>query len=79
MILINRNEKPRETVYYISACILSELKKQKKILDLECFYNEFSSKYSFVNNHDNFIYALNFLYLINKIDYIDEEGIVYVN
>lgn len=79
MILINKNEKPCETVYYISACVLKEIKNQKKIFNLEQFYNDFSSKYSFVNNHDNFIYALNFLYLLNKIDYIDKEGIVYVN
>ncbi len=79
MILINKNEKPCETVYYVSACILKEIKKQKKIFNLEQFYNEFILKYSFVNNYDNFIYALNFLYLLNKIDYVDKEGIIYVN
>lgn len=79
MILINKNEKPCETVYYVSACILKEIKKQMKIFNLEQFYNEFILKYSFVNNYDNFIYALNFLYLLNKIDYVDKEGIIYVN
>lgn len=79
MILINKNEKPCETVYYISSCALKEIKEKKKISNLEKFYNDFSLKYPFVNNHDNFIYALNFLYLLNKIDYIDKEGIVYVN
>ncbi|MDD2494554.1 MAG: hypothetical protein PHE29_05100 [Tissierellia bacterium] len=79
MILINKNEKPYKTVYYISACILKEIKQKKKVFNLEEFYNDFIVKYSFSNNHDNFIYALNFLYLLNKINYIDKEGITYVN
>ncbi len=79
MILINKNERPCETIYYISACLLKEVKYQQKVFDLEKFYEEFILKYPFANNHDNFIYALNFLYLLEKIDYIDKEGIIYVN
>lgn len=79
MILINRNEKPCDTVYYISACILKKIKDKNKIKDLEGFYNEIMSDYKLQISHDNFIYALNFLYLLNKIKFNDEEEIVYVN
>lgn len=79
MIIINKNEKPCDTVYYISACILKEIKKKTKIFDLDEFYNEITTQYKLKENHDNFIYALNFLYLLKKIDYNDKEEIVYVN
>lgn len=79
MIIVNKNAKPKNTIYYISACILSELKLKKNISDLEVFYNDVCLKYNLDIKHDNFIYALDFLYLIKKVDYNSKEEFIYVN
>lgn len=78
MLLINKNEKPIDTIYYISACVFSEIRKEKIITDIDKFYYEVKSKYFLNSNYDNFIYAINFLYLINKVDF-QKEALIYVN
>lgn len=76
MLLIDRDSKPEETIFYISVQIFSRIKKQKKIkiADLDKMYDEIDSKEPYFK----FNFALDFLYLLNKVNIVGDD-IVYVS
>ncbi|MDD2518711.1 MAG: hypothetical protein PHG18_02355 [Bacilli bacterium] len=78
MMIVNRNAKPRETIYYVSACVLKEIKVEHKIGNIELLYEKTKSKYKLNIKYNTFIHSLDFLFLINKIDFLGGE-INYVN
>lgn len=77
MILLDRNNKPENTVYYLAALSYGFISKNKG-LDYSELYEKLSEK----NNHKDinfefFSLALNFLFLVDKIS-VDEKGGLYV-
>lgn len=64
MLLINKNVKPTQTIYYLSVLVYKQLKSnQYHIREL---YNEILKINNEIKYHD-FLYALNFLFLVDKI------------
>ena len=66
-MLINRNKRPRDTIYYIAGCILIEI--QKRSMTLDKLYEIIKKSYNDVLEYKDFILALNFLFLIEKISF----------
>jgi len=75
-MLIDKDSKPEDTILYLSAQILLKLKKLGRInlALLESFYEEINEKQPYFK----FNLALNFLYLINKVE-IEGGDLVYVS
>ncbi len=64
MLLINKNVRPTQTIYYLSVLVYKQLKSnQYHIREL---YNEMLKINNEIKYYD-FLYALNFLFLVNKI------------
>lgn len=64
MLLINKNVRPTQTIYYLSVLVYKQLKSnQYHIREL---YNEMLKMNNEIKYYD-FLYALNFLFLIDKI------------
>ncbi|KYG58818.1 ABC-three component system middle component 6 [Planococcus maritimus] len=75
MLLIDRDSKPEETIFYLSARLLLEIKKKEKInvVFIDSLYEEVDSKQPAYKHN----LSLNFLFLINKIK-IENGDLVYV-
>ena len=64
MLLINKNVRPMQTIYYLSVLVYKQLKSnQYHIREL---YNEILKINNEIKYYD-FLYALNFLFLVDKI------------
>lgn len=64
MLLINKNVRPTQTIYYLSVLVYKQLKSnQYHIREL---YNEILKINNEIKYYD-FLYALNFLFLVDKI------------
>lgn len=64
MLLINKNVRPTQTIYYLSVLVYKQLKSnQYHIREL---YNEMLKINNEIKYYD-FLYALNFLFLVDKI------------
>ena len=64
MLLINKNARPTQTIYYLSVLVYKQLKSnQYHIREL---YNEILKINNEIKYYD-FLYALNFLFLVDKI------------
>ena len=77
MILLDRNNQPKNTVYYLSAVIYGYLKKNGSIglIDL---YKRISNKVLKRKlNFEFFSLAVDFLFLIDKVD-VNNKGDIYV-
>lgn len=70
-MIINRDAKPKETIYYTSACILKILNEHKR--DVETLFTTTKKEIGIEVNYTTFLLSLNFLFLINKIDFDKEE------
>lgn len=75
MLLIDRDSKPQDTIFYISALVLNKIKELKRI-EIALLDNIF---YAINPKHPMYKYqlALNFLFLADKV-YLDNGEIVYV-
>lgn len=72
-MLIDRDSKPKDTIYYISGCILSSLKSKNNEVDK--LFEEIQKKYNVSLEYNLFLLALNFLFLINKVE-ISKKGVL---
>ncbi|MFI3116930.1 ABC-three component system middle component 6 [Streptococcus suis] len=72
-LIIERDSIPKNTIYYISGCIIAILRREQYDVDnlFEKICDEFNESLEFTN----FILSLDFLFLINKIN-ISEKGIL---
>ena len=61
MLLINKNVKPSKTIYYIATLVYKYLNNSS--LSVKQLYENIQNS----NESIDYIYALNFLYLIEKI------------
>ncbi len=74
MIIINKDAKPRDTVYYISCCAFGALKRHGSV-DLKRLYEIVKNSYDLIDlNYTSFQLSVNFLFLVNKIE-LDREKI----
>lgn len=75
-MLIDKDSKPIDTVFYLSIKLNNEIKSQGKIRisELEKLYDKIDSK----QPHSKFVLALDFLYLLSKIK-IKGDDLVYVH
>ncbi|MEG0619234.1 MAG: hypothetical protein RR557_08045 [Bacilli bacterium] len=69
-MLIVTDQSPIDSVYYLSACCFTELGLNKD-LSIISLYEIVKEKYNVDLQYNRFILAINFLFLFNKIDYID--------
>jgi hypothetical protein len=75
-MLINKDANPADNIYYIACCILEEVKGLTKVLIDECYYTVMK-KYNKSLKYTDYLLALNFLFLIEKINF-KEGGLSYV-
>jgi len=73
IMIISKDSKPRDTVYYISACVLELL--VKKDYGVDTLFDQVKNIYNSELEYSTFLSALNFLFLIGKID-LNEEGLL---
>lgn len=80
MLLVNKATTPENTVYYIAALINGILLNNDKGIDFSGLYKCIvKTHYSNQQlNLSSYLLALDFLFLLNKID-VDKEGKLYVS
>jgi hypothetical protein len=66
MQIIDKDSKPQDTVYYVSACVLDIL-KHKRYDSIEDLRIDTEKKFNIEIKYATFSSALNFLFLIDKI------------
>lgn len=76
-MLISKDTHPNESVLYISGCLLNILKEIRDSINIEALLNRTNEKFNLSLNYIKYNLALNFLFLINKVEYI-EDGVKYV-
>lgn len=78
MLLLDSNNAPTNTVYYISAIAYGTLKREG-LLDLSALYRKVS-EYTACKpvSFDFYMMALDFLFLLDKV-YVDRKGNLHVH
>ncbi|MGO4942874.1 ABC-three component system middle component 6 [Ruoffia tabacinasalis] len=71
-MIINRDEKPKNTIYYIAACIYDVL-INNQISETTKIFEYITNEMRLEVDYQMFLLSLNFLFLMDKID-IDEQG-----
>lgn len=71
-MIINRDEKPKNTIYYIAACIFDVI-TVNNISDTTKIFDYMTYELNLEINYQNFLLSLNFLFLIGRIE-INEQG-----
>ena len=81
MLLLDRNNEPSSTVYYLAALAYSRIEQQDDGIDASSLYQRITA--DFVGkkiSYDFFLMALDFLYLLDRIIVDDKGGLhVYQN
>lgn len=78
MILLDKNNKPQNTVYYLAAISYGYLRQNGNI-SLTALYKALSSKkFNSKIDFNFFILGIDFLFLLDKIN-IDKRGDLYVS
>lgn len=75
MLIMNDLKQPQDTIIYCAGCILLILKKIGRGMGIEFLFNSIKVEYNKNINYTDFILALDFLYLLKKIDFDNEEKI----
>lgn len=78
MLLLDRNNEPTSTVYYLAASIYDYLKTNDSI-DASNLYQKITA--DFIGrkvNYDFFLMALDFLYLMDRVT-VDKKGDLHVH
>ncbi|SFE26281.1 hypothetical protein SAMN05428981_104222 [Bacillus sp. OV194] len=75
-MLINKDVHPADTIYYIACCILEEL-KEIKMVKVDDGYRIIKQIYNPILKYSDYILALNFLFLIERIS-LNEGNLNYV-
>lgn len=77
MLLIDRNNNPRNTVFFVSNLIYKVLFERQE-MSADELYSAIFHESGEIPNRDFFTMALDFLFLIGKVD-LSEEGLLYVH
>ncbi|AHN22094.1 hypothetical protein T479_12665 [Lysinibacillus varians] len=75
MLLLNDLKNPQDTIMYCAACILFILKNEDKSKDIDILFDEIKVKFNKNMAYSDFILALDFLYLLEKITLDSKEKI----
>lgn len=75
MLIINDLKKPQNTVIYCVACILLILNKFGRSMGVDILFNSIRVEYSKNMDYTDFILALDFLFLLGKINFDEKEKI----
>ncbi|WP_376698823.1 ABC-three component system middle component 6 [Listeria immobilis] len=70
-MLINKDAKPKDTVLYISACVLDIA--SKRCLKVDNLYQKVKEIYNIDIDYPTFLLALYFLFLLEKVNFNQEE------
>lgn len=68
VLLLNKTKHPIDTLYYCAACILNELSLENQTVFIDELFEKIKNKYNSKLVYNDFLLALNFLYLIDKIE-----------
>lgn len=71
-MIIDKDSKPQDTVYYVAACAAYVLTENKE--NVETLYRKVKEKYNQHLDYDIFLLSLNFLFLIKKIKFNNKES-----
>lgn len=71
-MIINKDEKPKNTIYYIAACIY-EVITTVNISEVIQIFEYITYEFNLEINYQMFLLSLNFLFLIGRIE-INEQG-----
>lgn len=72
MQIIDKDAKPQDTVYYVSACVL-DLLKHKRYDSVEDLRTDTEERFDIEIRYSTFDSALSFLFLIDKIKINNEK------
>lgn len=78
MLLLDRNNEPTNTVYYLAAVSYARLEEIKQSTASSLYSYLSTNIIKFNVNYEFFIMALDFLFLLDKID-ADKEGVLHVS
>lgn len=76
LILLDRGNDPQKTVLYLASLVLKIIKNSESKMDLKDLHDAIMSELGSDINQDSFSFAIDFLYLIAKLD-VDEKGRFY--
>lgn len=65
-MIVDKDSKPEETVYYIACCLL-ELLKNEQYNNIDELQADLTKEFGIKPNYSSFSMALNFLFLIERI------------
>ncbi len=68
-MIILKDRAPINTIYYIAGCIIQEIKNKK--FEVDELYELIKEKYNSELEYKNFLIALNFLFLLEKIKLLE--------
>lgn len=77
MLLLDRNNEPTSTVYYLAASAYDYLKEHDGT-DASILYESITQAVGRKVNYDFYLMALDFLYLMERID-VDQRGGLHVH
>lgn len=77
MLLLDRNNEPTSTVYYLAALVFDRALSREGI-DASCLYREVCEAVGKAVNYDFYLMALDFLYLLDRMS-VDERGGLHVH
>lgn len=72
-MIIDRDSNPKDTVYYIAACVIEIISSNK--YNVDDLYRNLKEQYNDLLEYTIYLLSLNFLFLINKIS-ISKEGFI---
>jgi len=70
-MIIDRDSKPKDTIYYIAACIIEVISSNQ--YNVEDLYEILKEQYNGTLDYTIYLLSLDFLFLIDKIS-ISKEG-----
>lgn len=65
-MLINKDARPADSIYYVACCIIEELKGLNQVFVDDGYYL-IKGKYNKSLKYTDYLLALNFLFLIEKV------------
>lgn len=71
-MIVDKDSKPEETIYYTACCLL-ELLKRKRYNHIDELQVDLSKEFGIKPNYSSFSMSLNFLFLIERIKITPKE------
>ncbi len=76
-MIISQNMNPKNSLYMIGANLIQIMAKRKeKMYDLMFLHQEYQKEYNKNISINNILYGLDWLYMLNVVDYNTEKGLI---